>query len=262
MKNIVKTILGIVFSSLFFLVFTGNAHAESASKLMPDSNHVILTDKANILNKTTGNLVTKQEDAFSKMVKHPQVAVVTIKSSNGEDLNDYIEKMTDNGYWSVGQKGEDNGVIILFAKNGGSNNVYIATGKQAEVYLTDSQTQDILQKNKKLLKSSNNSDVNKGIQNTFKSVVDNTNKFYNLTPSEQKKQVKEYNKRETRTVIFVIILIIILVSVFAFLGIGGVFIGGDFGGSDVLTACIAWDDCGISRRAAASICLSCCRIRP
>ncbi|WP_054657406.1 TPM domain-containing protein [Apilactobacillus ozensis] len=76
------------------------------------------------------------------------------------------------------KKGLDNGLLILFAYNGGKNNVRISTGYGVEDILTDAQSNDILMKNKPLLKSSDTSDVDRGIDNVFQSVSKIISKRY------------------------------------------------------------------------------------
>lgn len=232
-KDIIKFAISFLFACLCFVAVTQTAHAESADSLRPDSNHVILTDKANIVDDKTKQLVLDTEDKFSDYPKHPQIALVTIKSSDGDDLSDYTSTMTQSGHWSVGQKNEDNGIIILFANNNGKNNVYIATGSRAEIYLTDSQVNDILQKNKSLLKSHKKSDINKGLQQTFNATVAATNKFYQMSPAKQKEAIKQAERKQLITIIVVILIICIVVgsiSLFAFAGGADGFFGGSFGG--------------------------------
>src|ERR1700742_3108398 len=44
-----------------------------------------------------------------------QVAVLTIDSLDGEALEEYSAKVANT--WKLGQKGKDNGVLLLIAKN-------------------------------------------------------------------------------------------------------------------------------------------------
>ncbi|GBG93776.1 hypothetical protein LFYK43_02350 [Ligilactobacillus salitolerans] len=175
-----KFIWSVVTACLFLLTFGVSAQAENPKTLRPDANHVILTDKAQILTQTTQDLVLKQEKYYQTTKQKPQIALVTIKSSQGEELNDYINDMYLTDRWNIGDKDRDNGVLILFAQNKGKNNVFISTGEGAETYLTDAKTSDILNDNKSLLKSSDPTEVNQGLQKTFKAVVKVTNAHYKL----------------------------------------------------------------------------------
>lgn len=186
------------FIPLIFLVmvcgiFLGNngVHAEDPQKLRPDPQHAVLTDKAGILKQKTQDLVLKQEGYYQSTKPKPQVALVTIKSSQGEELNDYINDMYLTKKWDVGDAKRDNGVLIVFAKNNGKNNVFISTGEGAETYLTDGQTSDILHDNKTLLKSQDQAEINRGLQQTFKAVVKVINAHYKLKDQFGSKDYRE-----------------------------------------------------------------------
>lgn len=175
-----RAVLFLIVSLLFLFCGSDLAHAENPSKLRPNSGHPVLTDNAGMLTEQTQNLVLKQQDYYRTTKPKPQIALVTIKSSQGQELNDYINDMYLTDKWNVGDAKRDNGVLILFAQNKGQNNVFISTGEGAETYLTDAKTSDILNDNKDLLKSSDNAQVNKGLQQTFKAVVKVTNAHYKL----------------------------------------------------------------------------------
>ena len=177
-KNFIVIWISALLTSLLFVFGTSVAHAENPKTVMPDSVHAVVTDHAGILDNETMKLVADNETKFSKIKQHPQVALLTIKSSEGQDLSDYIEQLYKSGHWGVGQKGENNGILIVFAKNKGNNNVYISTEAQSGTYMTDSQTQDILQANKKLLKSKSDADVNKGLRAVVTDVSNATLNYY------------------------------------------------------------------------------------
>ncbi|HDP81146.1 MAG TPA: hypothetical protein ENN21_09940 [Spirochaetes bacterium] len=62
-----------------------------------------------------------------------QVVVVTVPSLEGEDLEGYSIRLAEA--WKIGQKGKDNGVILLFSKN--DRKVRIEVGYGLEGRLTD-----------------------------------------------------------------------------------------------------------------------------
>ncbi len=69
-----------------------------------------------------------------------QVAVLTIDSLDGEALEEYSAKVANT--WKLGQKGKDNGVLLLIAKN--DRKMRIDVGYGLEPQLTDLQTHVIL----------------------------------------------------------------------------------------------------------------------
>lgn len=62
-----------------------------------------------------------------------QVAILTIPSLEGDSLEDFSIRTVDQ--WKVGQKGKDNGVLLLVAKN--DKKIRIEVGRGLEPVLTD-----------------------------------------------------------------------------------------------------------------------------
>ena len=65
-----------------------------------------------------------------------QVAVVTIKSLDGDTIENYAEKLFQE--WGIGQKGKDNGVLLLVAVD--DRKVRIEVGYGLEGALTDAES--------------------------------------------------------------------------------------------------------------------------
>ena len=84
-------------------------HAEPVSQLKP-TNYV--NDFAGVLNPTTVaqlNSICQQIDEKA----HAQIAVVTIKSLDGSDIESYAVALFKQ--WGIGSKATDHGVLILLA---------------------------------------------------------------------------------------------------------------------------------------------------
>jgi uncharacterized protein len=84
-------------------------HAEPVSQLKP-TNYV--NDFAGVLNSTTVsqlNSICQQIDEKA----HTQIAVVTIKSLDGSDIESYAVALYKQ--WGIGSKATDHGVLILLA---------------------------------------------------------------------------------------------------------------------------------------------------
>lgn len=185
------------------------SHAESTN---PTPTHeYVVDDYAKILNDTTKNMVINQEKQFQKTETHPQIVLMTVKSTNNQSIDDYSDDVLDHARWKIGKKGLDNGVLIIFAENKGQNNVRISTGYGVEDILPDATTNQILQDNKSLLKSSDHNDVNKGLQNVFKSVSRIISKRYIKMSIDDAKKKQQANK--TRNTIIGLILGILAIIV-------------------------------------------------
>lgn len=189
-----------------------DSHAESTNPT-PTKEYVV-DDYANILTDNTKQFVINQEKKYQQTETKPQIVVMTVKSTGNYSIDDYADQLLENSRWKFGKKGLDNGVLILFAQNNGQNNVRISTGYGVEDILPDALTNQILQSNKTLLKSSNNNDINKGIQNTFKRVAAILDKRYANLSEKQAKQ-KLADKKPNYLIVGLIFIIIaaIIVSV-------------------------------------------------
>lgn len=70
-----------------------------------------------IVNDFTGLLTPQQANALEQKLRtfndtsSTQIAVVTVPSLDGYDPNDYAQRLAEK--WGVGQKGKDNGILLL-----------------------------------------------------------------------------------------------------------------------------------------------------
>lgn len=94
-----------------------------------------------------GLLTPEQEHALADMSgtierdSTVQVVIVTLKSLEGYDIAEYGYQLAR--YWKVGQKDEDNGILIMIAPK--DKKVRIEIGYGLEGYITDAQAHEIIQ---------------------------------------------------------------------------------------------------------------------
>jgi len=69
-----------------------------------------------------------------------EFAVVTIKSLEGNDIDDYAVRLFEN--WKIGKKGQDNGLLLLIAKD--ERKIKIEVGYGLEQYITDGRAGEII----------------------------------------------------------------------------------------------------------------------
>lgn len=123
--------------ALLVLVIAGvaaRARAEAVKDLPRPTNYV--SDFANVLSSET----QQQINALCGQVDHQanaQIAVVTIKTLDGEPIQSYAVELWDK--WKIGQK--DRGVLVLLAVQ--DRKRWIATGYGLEAILTDARVGDI-----------------------------------------------------------------------------------------------------------------------
>lgn len=184
-------------------------HAESTNPT-PTKEYVV-DDYADILTDKTKQLVINKEKEYQKTKTQPQIIMMTVKNTGNQDIDSYSDSLLDNARWKFGKKGLDNGVLILFAKNGGKNNVRISTGYGVEDILPDATTNNILQSNKSLLKSSNNDEVNQGLQNTFHQVASILDKRYaNKSLKDAKAEAEKKHNNSLAGILLLIVIIVIV----------------------------------------------------
>ncbi|MBN2160783.1 MAG: TPM domain-containing protein [Spirochaetes bacterium] len=91
-----------------------------------------VTDRAGILSKATrehvGTLLKAHEDRTTN-----QVAVLTVPTLDGESIEEFATRVFDA--WRLGQKGKDNGVLVIIAS--GDRRMRIEVGYGLEGALTD-----------------------------------------------------------------------------------------------------------------------------
>jgi uncharacterized protein len=104
-----KPVAKIVLATALLISLGLLLHAEPVSQLKP-TNYV--NDFAGVLNPTTVaqlNSICQQIDEKA----HAQIAVVTIKSLDGSDIESYAVALFKQ--WGIGSKATDHGVLILLA---------------------------------------------------------------------------------------------------------------------------------------------------
>jgi uncharacterized protein len=99
-----------------------------------------VVDEANVLDQATRNALTqKLADLETKTTD--QFVVVTLKSLQGTSIEDFGYQL--GRYWGVGQKGKNNGVLLIVAPN--ERKVRIEVGYGLEGTLTDALTKVIIE---------------------------------------------------------------------------------------------------------------------
>ncbi|MHC1699078.1 MAG: YgcG family protein [Geobacteraceae bacterium] len=118
-----KTILALIL--LFLLPAVGDA-----LDVPPLKAHV--NDYANILSPAAIQNIEAELSAFETS-DSTQIAVLTIPSLEGENIEEYAIKVAE--VWQIGQQGKDNGAILLVSK--GDRKIRIEVGRGLEGKLTD-----------------------------------------------------------------------------------------------------------------------------
>ncbi|QTQ13044.1 TPM domain-containing protein [Treponema parvum] len=118
--------LNMIILTLF--IFT-SVHAKENS--IPKMEGAV-TDTANILTATAKEKMSSYLNNVNEKTGI-QVALLTVKSLNGEEIESFSMRVAEN--WKLGQKEKDNGVLMLLALN--EHKVRIEVGYGLEGVLTD-----------------------------------------------------------------------------------------------------------------------------
>lgn len=126
-----------------------------------------VVDEAHILSLQTQRQLTS---LLQSETKH-QVVVVTLSTLEGKSLEDYGYQL--GRHWGIGEKGNDNGVLLIFAPN--EKQVRIEVGYGLEGVLTDAISSIILKNMTPALKENNyNQAALIGVQQILKVIHNET----------------------------------------------------------------------------------------
>ena len=116
--------------------------------LLPSEGYEKFPEPRGAVNDFAGVITSQYEHSMDLLAREvlqktgTSVVVVTLKSIEGNDPADYANKLYET--WGIGKKGEDKGVLILFALK--ERRVRIETGYGVEGILPDGLVGEILDK--------------------------------------------------------------------------------------------------------------------
>jgi len=114
-------------TSIFILFLTLGCYSQTYPKI-----ESIVTDNANIFSLNEFNSLKEKLTNYERKTS-TQIVVFTINDLKDDDIDNYANKLFNQN--ELGQKGKDNGVLILFSKN--DKKVRIEVGYGLEHVLTD-----------------------------------------------------------------------------------------------------------------------------
>ena len=114
---------------LFLLLFSAQLFAQEGIPAKPAG---YILDEAGLLNPEEENALEQKMRGYADSTS-TQFAIVLVNSTNGRDPYDYAIDLAKS--WGVGQKGKNNGVVILAAMQ--DRKLRIVTGRGIEDVLPD-----------------------------------------------------------------------------------------------------------------------------
>lgn len=106
----------------------------------PERSSTLVTDYTNTLDAGSLQTLEQQLVAFNDSTS-TQIAIVIMASTGGYEIKDYAAQLGEK--WGIGQKGKNNGVILLIAKD--DHKMAIQVGYGLEPVLTDALSKRIIE---------------------------------------------------------------------------------------------------------------------
>ncbi|MFB9844267.1 TPM domain-containing protein [Mucilaginibacter ginsenosidivorans] len=193
----------VIFCSLLLCAFSVIAQQ------LPDKPSTLVTDYTNTLSdadkQSLENKLVNVDDSTST-----QIAILIIKSVGEYDINEYTQKVARS--WQIGQKGKNNGVLILVAM--GDRKMSIQVGYGLEGAVPDVVTHEIIENDMKPRFRSN--DYYGGLN----AAVDDLVK-YSKGEYKAAKKAKGHGIQGGNILALIVIVVVILIIIFRNRGGGG-----------------------------------------
>lgn len=180
------------------------------SQDFPPKPNTLVADFTNTLSDGDKQQLENKLVSFNDSTS-TQIAVVIIKSVGDYDIDEYGTMLGRN--WGIGQKGKNNGILVLVALN--DRKVTIQTGYGAEGALPDAITQQIIQQDIK--PNFKQQDYYAGLDKATDDIMKYMKGEYKADPTAKKKKQKDGGSAG----VIIIIIIVVLVLIFRKGGGGG-----------------------------------------
>lgn len=204
--NPLSCILYLVSCIIFLCSF---AFALDVPKLQSHVN-----DYANMISPAAKDRLEQELRAFEQS-DSTQVVILTIPSLEGEDIEGFGIKVADT--WKVGQKGKDNGVLFIVAKDDRKMRVEVGRGLEGRLTdLTAGRIVDLVVKPR-----FKRGDFDGGFAAGVSSLIDATKGEFKAEPVQPRRK-HEASSRFLTLIIFGVIALLVLGSISRILGgVGG-----------------------------------------
>ena len=206
LKGLVRPILvGLSFAVSFIILFSTVIYAQEAS--IPSRGKEYVNDFAKLLNSSDKLTITGFASELEKKTT-TQIAVVTVQTTQPETIQGFSVRLFDQ--WKIGQKGKDNGVLLLIAFK--DRKAWITTGYGLEGAIPDvlarKVVQDIIVPYFKREQYSN------GIKEGAIAVISLAAEEYDLQITGKETQIYQtmHRKKSPLEVIFPILLLFFIIS--------------------------------------------------
>lgn len=202
-SNFIRTL---IFLGIFLRGFTAFSQDGIPDKPQPPR---LVNDFASILSPQEANTLEQKLRIFNDSTS-TQIVIVTINDLGGRDETDFADRLGEK--WGVGQKGQNNGIIVLIKPNGGQGErkARISVGYGLEGVIPDATAHRIV--DEEMIPYFKKNQFYQGIDAAITTLI---------SLSKGEFTAKQYNKRSSKKSPFTILVpIIVMVIIFLLMGIG------------------------------------------
>lgn len=181
----------------------------------PPKPQKLVTDFANFLSPEEVNGLENKLVEYNN-TSSTQIAVVIVKSLNGYEPSDFAVRILEK--WGIGQKGKDNGILILVKPKTADEEgkIAISTGYGVEHLVTDALAKTII--DKEMIPAFKAGSFYRGIDNAVNTLISLTRGEFTADQYMAKGKQKKSGKG---SFIVIAIILIVIFSLFKNKGGGG-----------------------------------------
>lgn len=173
-KKLTNKLVYILISLLLLVIFIPYFPVNAEIKIPSPTHYKYLNDYSNIVNQTQLNTILSIGKELEDKTG-AQAVVVTIDSTNNRPIEDYAVNLFRT--WGIGQKGKDNGLLILIALNDRAWRVEVGRGLEGAI--PDALSNRIMESVAKPKFIEGN--YGEGLVNAYSTLCDYIAKEYNVT---------------------------------------------------------------------------------
>jgi uncharacterized protein len=196
-----------VLRSLSFCFFVFLISHVFAQKAVPELWGQRVHDEAHVLQQATIDQLEKDLKAYEDSTSN-QIAVLIVQSLDGDVLESYSIRVVEK--WKLGQKGKDNGVLLLIAVD--DHKMRIEVGKGLEGVLTDAQCSRIIRN--EIAPSFRRSEFDQGVTAGIDGIIKSIGGEYTADDVSESTELSTSDRILFGGFIYLILGIFTLVSVF------------------------------------------------
>ena len=169
----------------------------------------LVNDFAGMLKPEEVNMLERKLDSFNDTTSN-QIAIVIVPTLGGDDKADYAQRLGEK--WGVGQKGRNNGILILVKPKTADSNgeVQISTGYGAEGPIPDLTCSEII--DREILTAFRNEDYYGGLNNATNTIMSLVRKEFSASDYGRRAKKSTGKNIHFGLVIFIVFIIIAMVS--------------------------------------------------